>query len=269
MKRRREDGVGSGSVSDRNLHLTVRWSSRCTCAFAALAVNRTAVTSPSQRVQALQSELATHWNLPIAPVEFAFIVLIPSSVEVGSIVTPLFPCGNELSIGCLTQAVRPGSTAKFIVYAPGTPLGRKSQLALASALCFKATLRGREDSPAASGGWPSRPLVAPSTQLLAVSYEPSVTHGGVLVTVPVPDSASDGSRVSIYHASVAGIVVPHDSSKLQVAVGYEHRLSWAGPVWAAASAGDVPAILSALKCGASTEEADEVSCDNQSLIVMG
>jgi hypothetical protein len=91
-------------------------------------------------------------------------------------------------------------------------------------------------------------------QLLPVDYEPSVTHGGVLISAAVPASAPEGSRVVISRAFVAGCDMALGEAPLQVIVGFNHAPETEGPVYIAAEAGDVAAVKSALEGGASTEE---------------
>ena len=61
--------------------------------------------------------------------------------------------------------------------------------------------------------------------------------------------------------SLAGHILPSDCLPVTLQVGYNHAPAPEGAVYAAAEAGDVPALQAALDAGGSTEEADEVSDD--------
>jgi hypothetical protein len=93
---------------------------------------------------------------------------------------------------------------------------------------------------------------------LPVAYEVSLTLGGVLISVPVPASAPEGSCVVISNASVTGCDVALGKAPPQVAVGINHAPAPAGPVLAAAETGDVPALTRLLGEDASTEEKSAV-----------
>jgi hypothetical protein len=110
--------------------------------------------------------------------------------------------------------------------------------------------------------WSSKAPAPPVTiRLLPATFEPSVIHGGVLITVPVPVSAPEGSRVVLSRVSIAGCDVALGEAPLQVIVGFNHAPAPHGPVTAAAEAGDAPALMRLLDGGASTEEKDEASND--------
>jgi hypothetical protein len=96
-------------------------------------------------------------------------------------------------------------------------------------------------------------LGVPPAQLPA-AYEVSIAHGGVLMSVPVPASAPEGSCVVISRVSIAGCDVALGEVPLEVIVGFNHAPAPEGPVIAAVEAGGVPALMRLLDGGASTEE---------------
>ena len=86
------------------------------------------------------------------------------------------------------------------------------------------------------GGWTARALASPSAWADAVS-------------------------VTVVSLSLAGRPLPCDCLPATLQVGYNHAPAPAGAVFAAAMAGDVPALQAALDAGGSTEEAGEVCGD--------
>ena len=73
-----------------------------------------------------------------------------------------------------------------------------------------------------------------------------------------PESWADAASVSVVSISISGRLVLCDCLPATVQVGYNRGPEPAGAVYAAAKAGDIPALLAALDAGGSTEEADEV-----------
>ena len=67
--------------------------------------------------------------------------------------------------------------------------------------------------------------------------------------------------VTVVSLSLAGRPLPCDCLPATLQVGYNHAPAPAGAVFAAAMAGDVPALQAALDAGGSTEEAGEVCGD--------
>ena len=104
------------------------------------------------------------------------------------------------------------------VEAPGEPQREVSVL-------VKARLSG--------GRWIARALVRPAAWANAVS-------------------------VTVHSMSLAGRPVPCDCLPATLRVGYNHAPAPEGAIFAAATAGDVPALQAAIEAGGSTEEADEV-----------
>jgi hypothetical protein len=83
--------------------------------------------------------------------------------------------------------------------------------------------------------------------------------GCVDLVVSVPEDAALGSEVILRRVSVAGCDVSQDEALVRVIVGFNHEPAPAGRVFAAAQAGDIPALTQALDNGCSTQEANEVS----------
>ena len=92
---------------------------------------------------------------------------------------------------------------------------------------------------------------------LRVKARPS--EGGWIVRVLVrPAYWANAASVTLVSLSLAGRPLLCDCLPATLRVGYNHAPAPEGPVFAAAKAGDVPALLAAIEEGGSTEEADEV-----------
>jgi hypothetical protein len=104
---------------------------------------------------------------------------------------------------------------------------------------------------------------------LAYSVTLSVdTHsrsGCVDLVVPVPSNAPNGSEVVLRRVSAADcdVTLPADDAPVRVIVGFNHAPAPAGRVFAAAAAGNLPALTEALDDGCSTREMNAVSAANQ------
>jgi hypothetical protein len=217
-------------------------------------------------------------ELPIAPVEPSDINL--SWVETGlrgfvSVAT--CPPVSSLSITSLQKRVLPGRPVTLVLAtragsANASGADTDILVALALTALVDATVELEPPEPprrslisALAKGmrtWWSPAAPAPpaaSARLLPVVYEPSVVHGSVLISVVVPASAPEGSRVVISRVSVSGCDVALGEAPLEVVIGFNHASEPEGPVMAAAEAGDAPALMRLLEGGASTEEKDEVS----------
>ena len=72
---------------------------------------------------------------------------------------------------------------------------------------------------------------------------------------------ANAASVTIVSLSLAGRPLLCDCLPATLRVGYNHTPAPEGEVFAAAQAGDVPALLAAIEEGGSTEEADEVRWD--------
>jgi hypothetical protein len=211
---------------------------------------------------ALLSERNAHQrDLPIAPVEPPDITLSLFETGLGSISAATCPPTSCLSIAPLKMRVHAGRGATF-VFAPRTGVS-SADTAVLTALASNAIVEvavepaGMTSSAPLSGRKRTRKGAAASpalAQLLAVTYEPSVTHGGVLISATVPASTPEGSSVVIRFLSVAGCDVALGEAPVEVIVGFSHAPAAEGPVLAAAQAGDVPALMRLLDGGASTEE---------------
>jgi hypothetical protein len=191
-------------------------------------------------------------SLPLAPVETPFLTLSQTCSGVGRIDPPIFELSEGITVSCFQKRVCGGRAATFIL-APSADV-RIVTTAL-SVLVSLAVVEVIAQSPEAAAGIPDQPC---SLQLLPVSYESSVIHGGLLVTVPVPESAPDGSRIVMLRASVAGRDVALGECPLEVVVGFNHAPAQAGPVFDAVHEYDIPALVRVLEGGASTEEKDDV-----------
>jgi hypothetical protein len=207
-------------------------------------------------LRALQSEVRLNLHsLSLAPSELAIIAFthpLGGIDGIGVVDAPSCPPPSYLSITCLQKHVRSGRAAAFLLAPPaeagcGSP-GSAVCSSIAALAQVIVVLQTPDDARALQAAAP----------LLPVTYEPSATHGGVLITVLVPASAPEGSRVVISRASVAGYDVALGGVPLQATVGFNHTPAQAGPVFKAARWGDVPALSSALDGGASTEEMGEV-----------
>jgi hypothetical protein len=224
---------------------------------------------------ALLSERDTHKReLPIAPVEPPSITLSRVETGLGHISVAACPPFSSLSITMLHVRIFPGRSVTLVLASRAGSAGGAAADALAavaSTALVEATIEPAEPprrsrvfalAERMRTWWSSQapaPTVA-SVRLLPVTYEPSVTHGGVFVSISVPASAPEGSRVVISRVSVAGCDVTLGEAPLEVIVGFNHAPAPAHPVSSAATAGVAPALAHQLDGGALTEETDEVSC---------
>ena len=109
--------------------------------------------------------------------------------------------------------------------------------------------------------------------VLQITFEvPGQPHGEVSVLVRARPSGSRwiaralvhpaawayAASITVVSLSFAGRPLPCDCLPATLRVGYNHAQSPAGAVFAAATAGDLPALHAALEAGGSTEETDEV-----------
>ena len=69
---------------------------------------------------------------------------------------------------------------------------------------------------------------------------------------------ADAASITVVSLSLAGRPLFCDCLPATMRVGYNHSRAPAGAVFAAAGAGDVPALWAAIEAGGSTEEADRV-----------
>jgi hypothetical protein len=226
---------------------------------------------------ALLSERATHQReLPIATVEPPNITVSLVETALGRVSVATCPPASSLSITCIQKRVLPGRPVTlFLASRVGSAGGADADAlaALATTALVEATVELALPEPPCrspvialgervrtwwSSEAPAPPPVA-SVRLLPVTYEPSVIHGGVRITLSVPASAPEGSRVVISRVSVAGCVVALGEAPLEVTVGFNHAPALQGTVWDAVHRGDIPALMRLLDGGASTEETDWVS----------
>jgi hypothetical protein len=91
--------------------------------------------------------------------------------------------------------------------------------------------------------------------VLAASGETQV--GSVDLVVAVPHDTALGSEVALHRVMVACCDVPLGEAPVSI-VGFNHEPAPAGRVYAAARAGDIPALTQALDDGCSTQEEDAV-----------
>jgi hypothetical protein len=222
------------------------------------------VSSPLQSLQIARS--AVQSSLPLAPTEPPCIKFMysegPTHLQMGEIIAPAFPPASSLTVTRLAKCVRSGRSASFVLCLS------QADAAVLEVLSVLATVVA-SIQPATDSEVPCRGPVTPaSAQLLPVSYEPSVNverfqpevHNGVHISIPIPPTVPDGSRVVLHRVCVSGCdVAGLDGAALQVVVGFSHDTAPAGPVWDAAQSGDVSVLRRALENGASTEEADIVS----------
>jgi hypothetical protein len=198
-------------------------------------------------------------TLPLVPCEPPIIDLSIANGGIGCVDAPSCLYPNNLSITCLQKRVHPGHTAALVLVPPATVGCRvihASVLATLAALVkvsVELWLHGDTSVLQAAAILP-----APAN-CLPVVYEPSLANGGVLICIPVPPSAPEGSCIMLSGAFVAGCAVALGDAPVPVSVGFNHAHASAGPLYAAAEAGDVPAVVRLLNDDASTEERGEVS----------
>jgi hypothetical protein len=123
-------------------------------------------------------------------------------------------------------------------------------------LCTEASIQGvardlRAEIELVSGGLPT-----PLDFSAALAAGDEVIGGCIDLVVSVPEDAA-GSEVILRRVNVAGCDVPLDKATVRVIVGFNHTPAPAGRVYAAAEAGDIPALTRALDDGCSTQETDD------------
>jgi hypothetical protein len=202
----------------------------------------------ARALQELRSEVQLHeHSLPVAPTEPPIVVLTCADDRIGIIDAPSCPPASSCSCSCLQKRVKAGQAAAFVQAPPVDPISGDLHAAVLTTLTglVQVSAELRQDE-----------LGVPAAQL-PVAYELSITHGGVLISLPV--SSTEGSRVVISRVSIAGCNVALGDATLEVIVGFNHAPAPEGLVYTAGEAGDVPALMRLLDGGASTEEKDMVS----------
>jgi hypothetical protein len=201
-------------------------------------------------LQALHSETQLHERtLPLTPSELPFIVLTRAGGRIGVVDAPSCPPASSCFLYCLQKRLNAGRSAAFVLAPTVDVMPGDLYAAVLAKLADLVQVNADLQHPGSLG--------VPPTQL-SVACEPSSTHGGVLIAVSVPASAPEGSRVVVSRASVAGCDAAL-GGEVHVIVGFNSTPAPAGPVMAAAEAGDVPALMRLLEGGAPTEENDAVS----------
>jgi hypothetical protein len=197
-------------------------------------------------LQALQSENQLHeCSLPLAPSEPSFIILTCDGDRIGVIEAPSCPPGSSCSLSSLQKRVKAGRVVSLVLAPPVDVVYGDLHVAVLATLTAVVQVSAELYQPGDVGAPPAQ---------LPVAYEVSIAHDGVLISVTVPASAPEGSRVVISRVSVAGCDVALGEAPLEVIVGFNHAPTPKGSVMAAAEAGDVPALMRLLDGGASTEE---------------
>jgi hypothetical protein len=209
----------------------------------------------------LRSESANiHRSVPSTPFEPSAIAFLPSPSGIGGIGAPSFPF-ESLSIVPRDVSALPGRSVAFAIELPLTELDITGT-GLLRTLSANIWAEVGIDPPGGTADLTSdgfRSAAAPPNQL-SVAYEPSVALGEVVIRIAVPTATPDGSRLVIRHVIIAGCEVALTKLPAPVKIGYNHSPESRGSVYAAAAAGDVPALTRLLEGGASTEEKDAVSC---------
>jgi hypothetical protein len=203
-------------------------------------------------LRALRSDAQLHeQSLPLAPTEPPFVVLTCDGDRVGDIIAPNCPPASSCLLSCLQKHVKAGRAAALALAPLADVIYDDLDAAALATLTSLVQVSAELQQPDCLGVPPAK---------LAVTYEPSVAHGGVLLSVSAPSSAPEGSRVVIRRACVAGCDVALGEAPLEVVVGFNHAPAPEGPVYAASKAGDAPALVRLLDGGSSTEEKEAVSC---------
>ena len=108
----------------------------------------------------------------------------------------------------------------------------------------------------------SATLAGRTHRLASVPIVARASNGNMILRALVRPSAwADAASVTLVSLSLAGRPVPCGCLPATLQVGYNHAPAPAGAVFAAAKAGDVPALRVALDAGGSTEEAGDVCGD--------
>jgi hypothetical protein len=208
-------------------------------------------------LQELQSELRIYGSsLPLVPCEPPDIIVAPAGEGVGRINASGFLPASSLSISRLRRRTHAGSVIAYVLAPRDYATIRGDEhaallCAMAAATLFIVVLQPAFSDEVALGH-------AAAADLLPVAYESSASHGGVLISVKVPESLPTGSSVVVRRAFFAGSELVIDEADLAVTIGFCHDPAPAGLAWAAAEAGDASELLRLLEGGASTEEKNEV-----------
>jgi hypothetical protein len=159
---------------------------------------------------------------------------------------------NDLAIHPLRKRVRPGGEIRF---------------------CITSRVRQEPDSCAAESFKGVARVVRAQVELvfggLARTLDYSVALAacgkapgdGVDLIASIPEDA-EGSEVVLRRVIMAGCGVALGEASMRVIVGFNHEPASEGRVYAAAQAGDIPALMQALDDSCSTEEANEVGAVN-------
>jgi hypothetical protein len=202
--------------------------------------------------RALHAEVATCWrSLPLAPVEPPSILFSPMKSVIGKVNVASLPPSEALSVRCLDLKLNSGRAVCFAMIATGCADEDAAALStLASIVTANAVIQPAADEVEANAS----AATSPHDRHVHLAYAPYPALNAVFIS---PISVPRGSRVMLVRLTVAGCDVPLGSVPVQVTVPYNHSLAAKGRVYAAAEAGDTPALMFALKGGASTEEIDE------------
>ena len=190
-------------------------------------------------------------KLPLGPLTIPVLGIGPCESATSAVEARLIsPTESMLALpkvpGCV-HADRP-LEVEFSAVGLGPVAG--AALSLASWISAHACLAIAVEVP----GQPQAEVILPVTARLSGG-------GWIARALVCPSSWAGAAVVTVVSLSLAGRPLPCDCLPATVPVGYNHAPAPAGAVYAAASAGDVPALQDALDAGGSTEEANWVRGD--------
>jgi hypothetical protein len=199
-------------------------------------------------VAALQASLVPT-NISLDYFESEDVGFFWGSKDLGRVDASVSVSAHGLVVYPLCKRVQAGAEARFRI---------KSEVRQEPDSCAAASVEGiarvlRSEAELVFGG------LANALQFcVACATGGETPVGCVDLIVAVPKDAALGSEVVLRRVSLAGCDVPLGEATVRVIIGFNHEPVPAGRVWAAAIAGDIPALAQALAGGCSTQETDEV-----------
>ena len=187
-------------------------------------------------------------SLPVGPLEFSALAMEPCHSATSAIESRLFsPYPSSLSLKEVPARVHADRPVELELADVGLGAGAGASVDIASWISAHTCLAIAVEVPGQPRGEVS----------VLVNARPS---GGSWIARALvrPSAWANAASVTVVSLSLAGRPLPCDCLPATLQVGYNHAPAPAGAVYAAARAGDVPALRAALDAGGSTEEADEV-----------
>ena len=185
---------------------------------------------------------------PVGLLEIPSLGIEPCDSSTTAITAHLvIPSANSLALTTVPSRVHNNRPFEIQLAAVGRGAGVCAAESVASWISAHALLQISVEVPGQSRGDISVPVVA----------RPS--GGGWIARALVHPGAWAGAvSVTVHSVSLAERPIACNCLPMTLRVGYNHAQAPAGAVYAAAEAGDLPALQAALDAGGSTEEMDAV-----------